>query len=380
MRYLDMHINHMISHGKKSKQLCLLLRWLAPISLVVTCSALALAQTTGEPTGLGVIAPLSGGAASMGISIQRAIDLVAVPGLRPHYQDDQCQAQKGLSAYQRLRAQGIRFFYVACSGSVLAIAPLAKRNGDLVLTAYAGSIEIRKTGPEVIRFIPDGQSVVQAMLDYFNRQPEQRYGLLWEEQDYADSVASSLRTALGPAVVVDEHYRPYDGSYKSQLLKFKRHDLSAIIFVPVSDQAAQIMYREMRDLDLHKPIIGEVNVCDYAIKPEHFQLQGTCWKAGIDSPGFRQFLDRYRAAYGVSPQYPYYDAITFDSVTIVGRLLAEHRQADPVAFVQQSLLAGQTGLISSYQFDADGEVSGRSYLQQVDFSPAVVTAPLSMGQ
>ena len=100
----------------------------------------------GIPHIVGIITPLSGEAASMGEFVRKAVELDTYKSFTTRFEDDACDPKKAVTAYNLLKLENIKVFYVTCSGSVLSIAPLAKQNGDLIITAYAGSAEIRKTG------------------------------------------------------------------------------------------------------------------------------------------------------------------------------------------------------------------------------------------
>lgn len=325
-------------------------------------------QSDKGPIKIGVIAPLSGPVAPMGEGIKRSIDLADTSGVAIKYTDDECDTKKAISAYQSLKLDNVKIFYVPCSGSVLALAPLAKENGDLIFTAYSGSSEIRKTGTEVIRFNPDALTVADVMKDYFAKSPDVNYGLLYEKQDYAVSLADTIKQILGDRVKVEEGYLSSNISFKSQLIKFKQANIAGIIYIPVSDKAAQIVLKEMSDLGIQKPIIGEVNLCDYPFKLNDFGLKGTCWKAELDTPGYSKFLKDYKSKYGIESQYPVYDALTFDSAEIVARLAKKFSGEDNyVEKIKAAIIKGQEGKITDFAFESNGEVIGGKYLKQISY-------------
>ncbi len=318
---------------------------------------------------IGVIAPLNGPAASMGEAIRNSVNLVKAGNVTFEFEDDQCDAKKAIAAYQAMKLKGTRIFYVACSGSVLSLAPMVKENNDLIITAYAGSTEIRKTGKEVIRFNPDGMSVIGVMTDYLASAPFAKYGILYEKQDYAQSVVDGLKGKLDKNIVAEEGYLSADTSFKTQIAKLKASGADAIIFVPVSDVAAKIIYGEMRDLKMDKPIVGEVNACDYAFKPSDYGLKGVCWRAGIDTEGYKAFAAAFKAKYGSDPAYPLYDSFTYDSMGIVDRLLAGKTPLDDAAVrsIEDEIVKGQKGNVTDFSFDADGEVLANQYLKLIEF-------------
>lgn len=312
---------------------------------------------------VGVIGPFSGPAASAGESIQRSLGLVATSsGVNFVYEDDQCDIKKALSAYQNLKLKDVKVFYAACSGSVSALAPLAAQDGNVILTAYAGSSDIRKTGTEVIRFIPDALTIVDAINEYIAAHPEDTYAVLYQNQDYAKSVVDALSDKA--KVVFKEAYLPEDKTYLTLITKIKGSGATKVIYVPVSDIAAKEVLKEMQTLKLNLPIIGDVNLCDYSFSPKDFGLHGVCWRAELTTAGFEDFKTTFKATYNADPAYPFYDAVTYDVGTLLTQLLPKTKSIEEL---KKTILAGVEGKITKYTFEPNGEVIGSKYLVQVEF-------------
>jgi ABC-type branched-subunit amino acid transport system substrate-binding protein len=327
----------------------------------------AQAKVTANGFTLGVIVPLTGPAASMGQSIEKALRLVDRKELAFDFQDDQCDAKKALAAYHLLHARGIRIFYVACSGSMLALAPLAKQDSALLVSTYAGSMELAKTGTEVMRFNPDALSILGPMEKYFDAAPEKRFALFAEEQDYAISLAQGIAKSLGSRLVANETYRVQDSSYKSQIMRMRSKVFDELIIIPVSDKAAQILYRELSELGFNRPLLGEVNLCDYAVNPKQFGLHGQCWDARVSGPGYEAFLKTFQERYQGVPQYPFYDALTFDAGHILADIFSELGTSYSAPAVAARLLQGRKGRVSEYRFAPNGDAFAGNYLNLEKF-------------
>lgn len=331
---------------------------------------------------VGIISPLSGEVATMGEGIKRSIGLALLQAeasnkkaVTVRYEDDQCDSKKAISAYQLLKQLDVKVFYIACSGSVLAVAPLAKQNGDLILTAYAGSSEIRKTGDEVIRFIPDALSVTDAIIKYVdpasgNISGSSTFALLYESQAYSVSVADEIKkkfTEQGKSILIEEQYASNAKSLKTQIVKIKSQNPDYLIFIPVSDQIAQIAFKEMKDLKLTSAIIGDVNVCDYSFSSKDFGLKSICFKAAFNNDESKRFEEEYLRVYSAPSQYAFYDAATYDIFHILNEIaLNKNGAIENIEFLKKSLLQGVKGKISSYEFDSNGEVKGVRYLNVVE--------------
>lgn len=77
-----------------------------------------------SPELVGVLLPLSGEVADYGSKLRQGIEKVNQPGVKFVYEDDACQSTKGLTGYQNLRRQGIRYFLGPCCGSPMkTVAP-----------------------------------------------------------------------------------------------------------------------------------------------------------------------------------------------------------------------------------------------------------------
>lgn len=322
------------------------------------------APACAEPLHVGALVPMTGSASLMGESLQGVIKVAHLKNLNVEFEDDKCEGKTALSAYNRLRSRGIRVFYVACSGSILALAPQAKRNGDLILTSYAGSARIRETGPEVLRFNPDAVSIAEKLALLIT--PELKPTVvLFEEQDYAQSLADKLQELLGDAIAHRISYRSDASSFAPEVLKVKQAGVASVFMIPVGDAAAQRILRQLSLTRVTVPIIGEVNLCDFPFRPSDFGLHGLCVSARFSGSRFEQFIKDYKAQVGRAPAYPFYDAIALDVLLHLDVLAVRYKDPEPL---RAKLLEGFVGVFAKYSLSDDGEViRGADYLETIRF-------------
>lgn len=318
-----------------------------------------------EEAKLGFIVPLTGSAVLMGDSLRGISQLSNFKHITPIFEDDRCEGKSALSAYFKLKGKGVRLFYMACSGSILAVAPHAKRNGDIIFTTYAGSSKIRDTGDEVIRLNPDALSIAEgvAKLITADKRP---VTILYEEQEYASSLVRRLVEILGSEVVDQISYRPDAGSFHAEILRMRSKDSRSIIFVPVGDAAARTILRQISLNKIKRPIIGEVNLCDFPFQPADFNLHGSCVAAKFQGQRYTQFLSSYATSAGRPPAYPFYDAMALDLFKQLDRIVGEG--SAEVNSIKKRLLAGFNGEFANYKFSPSGEASsGGDYLVRSDY-------------
>jgi len=318
----------------------------------------------GESLKLGVIIPLSGPASLMGESLNGVVKLANLKKVSTEFEDDRCEAKTALSAYHKLRGRGVKIFYMACSGSILAVAPHAKRNGDLILTSYAGSAKIRETGSEVLRFNPDAISIAQRLSQLLVDDLKPTV-VMFEEQDYAQSLADRLQDLLGTSIIEKLSYRADATSFTSEVIRIKLRKSKSVVLIPTSDGSAQRILRAFSSAGVNAPIIGEVNLCDYPFRPSDFGLHGICVSARFSGEAFDTFVRNFKALVGRVPAYPFYDAIALDLLNQLDTIAANHQEPDSV---RATLLKGFSGRFATYSLTKDGEVqNGSDYLTIVRY-------------
>lgn len=337
-------------------------------TLCVAVSLMALGvlnSARGEQLKIGFILPMTGSAALMGESLSGVVKLAQLKNVSTVFEDDRCDAKLALSAYTKLRGEGVRLFYMACSGSILAVAPLAKQNGDLIVTTYAGSARIRETGPEVLRYNPDAISIAEGLTTLLT--PDMLpTAFLYEEQDYAQSLVTKLESILGSAAVIEKiAYRPDSPSFASEVLRLKQKKSKSIVFVPVGDGAARLILQQMSQQRMGMPILGDVNLCDYPFHPSDFKLSGACVSARFSGKPYDDFLRDYASVVGHAPAYPFYDAIALD---LVERVDGVAKDGASIAELRTQLLAPFAGKFTRYSLSPDGEAEhAGDYLTRVRY-------------
>ena len=330
--------------------------------VLVACS-----NSLAESAQLGLVLPLSGPTALMGESLRGVVQASRLQSLSPVFEDDQCDPKRALSAYFKLKQRGIRLFYMACSGSILAVAPHAKRNGDLILTSYAGSSRIRSTGDEVIRLNPDAISIALALKELIVERLRP-VAILYEEQEYASSLADKLSEMLGAAVVRRIAYRPDDISLRSEIVSVRQSKAASVIFIPVADGTARIVLAQLAQSGLHIPVLGEVNLCDYPFKPKDFGLSGRCVAARLRGQAYDQFIADYTALLGRQPAFPFYDALAADLFRFIDTLASSNQENLTIQTLKQALLRGFAGQFGRYELSPEGEIQNAGdYLVTVEY-------------
>lgn len=344
----------------------------AVIIIVIVSILIFLNKSDGQKIKVGLILPLTGPAASLTDDLQKSVKMYGEQAKNIEFvaQDDQCNGKGALSAYNILKNQGVKVYVVACSGSILALAPVVKEDGNVIMTGFGGSIEIRKTGDEVIRFIPDGLSISEELVNIVKQNPDKKYVLMHEKQDYSQSAGDYLMSQVSSQIVSRITYSPDAVSYRTEILKMKGLNFDEIIYIPVSDNSTKIILKEMGELGISKKILGDVNTCDKMAIVSGFNVHGQCLKTVLKSDGYNKYISDFKNKYGHEPTYPFYNAITFDvlhfiDTSLVGVKIVNNNE---IKVLKNKVLAGIDGMMTSYQFQLNGDVvSRKDYLEVMEF-------------
>lgn len=105
---------------------------------------------------IGVVLPLTGGAADFGLHVRDGIELAketlesvsaAGSNIQVVYQDSKCSPREAVTAFHTFKRQGIKYIIGAgCSSCTLAIAPLAEKNRILQITPVSSAATISEAG------------------------------------------------------------------------------------------------------------------------------------------------------------------------------------------------------------------------------------------
>jgi ABC-type branched-subunit amino acid transport system substrate-binding protein len=163
-------------------------------------------------------------------------------------------------------------------------------------------------------------------------------------------------------------YTAGSGDYRAELLRLIGSKVDLLVLVPTAKESLALIYRQMAELNWLPVLVGDVNLCDYQPLPTDFGLRGYCWRAVLDTEGFFSFVEKFEKRYQEAPQFPYYDALTYDSVSLLDRALMNLGPKATATEVAQHLLAGGVGSITSYQFEPNGEIlGGGNFLKKIEF-------------
>ncbi len=334
-----------------------------------------------EPFVIGAMDALTGVAESYGNPLLQAkllaVEEINAAGgihgreLQLIVEDSKCAAQDAITAYNKLTdVDGVRIILGAtCSGAMLGAAPLAERDGVVLLSASATSPDIAFAGDYIFRTAINDLLLGVDIGNTLWVDGVRSIATITESTDYAEG---ARRTAvdrfeeLGGSVVAAERYSSNVIDFRSQLAKLLDEGPDAILLASQGEASGGTIVKQARELGYDGPIYSEI----VPVSPEALAIAGdaaTGMKAIIPNPELtsaagREFLARFEARYDTVATLPWFQGSAYDGVYIAGECLRQTGD-DQDADGFRDCLYGLTwsGAIGDgYSFDEYGDVVGLS--------------------
>lgn len=325
---------------------------------------------------IGLLVPLTGGAASYGENARRGAEL-ALSAFREQYpevpvelrvQDSRGEAAAGTRAAAKLLDLDRVVAIVGCvtSGVTMAIAPMMNDRQVPVVSPGASSPNITDAGPFIFRTWPSDLYEAAAMAEYIAHSGVKRLAVLKINNEYGLAMERALVAKLqamanGVEVVAVENFEQGAREVRTQLQRIKQKQADAIYFVGFPE-AAVVFGRGFGEAGLDVPVFATSAFEDPQVPANTAgALDGTVYTRPIsNSPAAAAFRTAYEAAFAISPGVvsdTSYDAtrLILDAV----RTEVEAGRRPTGQAIQAYLLAvrnhaGASGMLS---FDENGDVS-----------------------
>jgi branched-chain amino acid transport system substrate-binding protein len=350
------------------------------VSLFAGCSQKP-AEGTAEPIKIGTVGPLSGGAAMVGDTqvkgIQLAIDQFNEAGgihgreLVLIQEDDEQNPAKSVSAMNKLvhNDNVIAVIGTVNSSATLANMEVTKEAEVPQITAISSNPKITLAGnPWIFRLQASDTHQCEAIVNYaLDELGLERIAIMYQSDDYGTGgkdVAVELLQARGIEPVAVEAYDPNAKDMTAQLLKVKEGNPQALIMWTMYQQGALIA-RQARQMGLSDVVLmgggGLTNAKLYELAGDAvvglLNSQTFFPDKENASPVAKEFIEAYEEKFGMLPDSN--AAMSYDSMLILGEAMkAAGPDLDNVA-IRDAIAAttnfpGATGVIN---IDENGDAN-----------------------
>lgn len=323
---------------------------------------------------IGSIGPLTGAAASYGISAKQgaqvAVDELNANGGINGYtfqllaEDDQHDAEKSVNAYGTLMDQGMN----ALVGSVtsvpcIAVTEVSKEDGLLQITP-SGSAKDCTQYDNCFRICFTDPQQGQHMADYIYSQGYTKCAVLYDVSDaYSSGIYEAFVAAyegLGGTITAAESFATGDVDFKTQLTSIKNSGAEAF-FLPFYYQEVAYVANQSVDVGLSLPMFG----CDgwdgvvKQLNGDTTLVEGAVFLTPFFADGTDEatvnFVAAYEAAYNAVPDQ--FAADGYDAVMAIAKAFEKAGTTDNDALVAAMHEIELTGVTGAMTWDENGDAT-----------------------
>ena len=356
-------------------------RVLGPAPGAEAAAAMPAMPASQEPFRIGAMDALTGVGESYGnpilnaklLAVEEINDAGGINGrmLELIPEDSKCAAQDAITAYNKLTdVDGVKIILgTTCSGAMLGAAPLAEREGVIMLSASATSPDIAGAGDYIFRTAINDLQLGADTGNTLHADGIHHLATITEATDYAEGARRTTVARfeeLGGHVVASESYASDVTDFRTQLTKLINAEPDAIFLAAQGEFSGGTIIKQLRDLGFEGPIYSEV----VPTQPEALGIAGdaaTGLKAivpnpDLDTPTGKDFLEHYEAHFGSVPTLPWFQGSAYDDVYIIAECLSQTGDDQDSAGIRDCLynLTWSGAIGDNYTFDENGDVAGLS--------------------
>lgn len=322
---------------------------------------------------IGGIGPLTGEQASYGTSVKNGCEIaieeinaaggVAGKQLELIFEDDECNEQKSVNAYNTLMDKGIN----ALVGSVtsacsIAVGAASEKDGILQVTP-SGSAQECTSGSNQFRICFTDPLQGETMAQYIVDNGHKNIAMIYNNGDeYSKGIHDAFVTKageLGATIVCDESYTTKDVDFKTQLTKIQSSNADCI-FLPIYYADVAKITEQAASLGLKLPYYGAdgwdgvINQLNGDTKNIENAIFLTPFVATDPDENIQKFVASYKAKSNATPDQ--FAADGYDAVYAI-KAAIEQTNGD---LSNEALVGAMTqitvnGLTGDMTFDENGE-------------------------
>ncbi len=334
------------------------------------------------PIKIGLIAPLTGDAATYGTMDQNGAQLAvkeinAAGGIAGRQveltsEDGKCTGQDGSSAAQKLiSTDGVRYIIGGgCSGETFAIVPIAEQAKVLVISPSASAPKLAGISPYFFRNNPNDNIPAVGLADYVAK-TYKSVAVISEKTDYAQGFKAVFLSEAGKnntKITDTEDYDPTVTDFRTVLLKMKSTNPGVIFINPQAGANLARVATQARQAGINTPLVSAVFTGPEVLSAGS-AVEGMVLAVpqGVSTQGKGpEFLTKYKATYSADPIYQLFAGAGYDDVYLIKQGI-EAVGNDPSKVAQYwHSLSNFDGVLGAYHFDQNGDPVGiTSILQKI---------------
>lgn len=325
---------------------------------------------------IGVISPLTGPAASFGVSQKNGSDLgideinskggINGKKILAIYEDSQLDPNKAITAFKKLTDVD-KVSVVVAQGStseVLAIAPLAEKAKVILIAPGASGAKITDAGDYTFRISPSDAFQGGIASEYATKKGYKKVAIIYVNNDWGNGLKEGFEKAYkrtGGEVILSESMDSSAKDFRTPLTKIKSANPD-MVYIPIHPDQAGILLRQAKELGVKTQFFGTDSFSEKAIlSVAGNAAEGVIFTmpAKTAGPSFEEFAKNYKTKYNTDASY--IAAAAYDAIIVISKALTIGK--GDAAGVKNALynIKGHSGASGDITFDSNGDVTNKKF-------------------
>ncbi len=317
---------------------------------------------------IGVLAPLTGGAAFLGDACKDAISLAVESinnegGIRGRkvelvWGNHENNPKENLSLFSRMKLQDVHLFFSVLSGPTVPLRPLLNTEDALLIGLIVSTHNVTEGFPWMFRFFVNADSDAGTMADFVaNKCGIKEVGIIAVDDDMGHSfseVFDKKCSQYGVTTVFKEYFRIDQRDFRDLVEKIKSKGMNGLYLVGY-DSNLGVLASQIKAGGINVPIfsIGTLSQ-DNVRASAGDSIVGAYYTAvaydpKASDPKTQEFVSLFKNKYGRVPNW--YSAFAYDATCILCDAL--RKSNGKMVDIRQNLLSTKdyNGLLGVISFD-----------------------------
>jgi len=332
---------------------------------------------------IGAILPLTGEGAKYGDSAKKGINLAVkeinstggIKGklLQVVYEDTQGDPKIGVTAVQKLVTSDKVSAIIGelLSSVTLAIAPIANKNGVVILSPASSSPKITDAGDFIFRNCPSDIYEGSIMANFAHEKLQyKKVAIFHINNDYGVGIKEVFKDVFvkrGGTIVDEESFEQGATDFRSQLTKIKQARPEAIYIIGYKETG--YILRQAKEMGIKVQFLSTVTFEDPEIlkiamnAAEGVIYSASSFNAESDKLAIQVFVQSFKKEYGLEPDI--FAGLSYDAMKIMAAAIS--KGGDTGEGIKSALYNTKNypGVAGEVSFDANGDAILAPVLKKV---------------
>jgi branched-chain amino acid transport system substrate-binding protein len=331
--------------------------------LTVACIANSCSKNSIPPSNavvkIGAIYPLTGPASSLGTEFKRGAEIAQAAAAKKGvnievlFEDTKTDPKAAISAYQKLKGDGVRLFLTTVSSTALALIPIAEQDKTLL---FADVAQPGITGKNKLLFRHSSTADQEAKIvfDHLTTEKRSAVGMMWMNDDYGAAFKQEMERLIAsgqdksPLKIKSESFNKTDTDLRPVALQALSEKPDTVIVAGFGTPMG-LAIRRLRESGYNGSIVATMG---FTVTPDAVTAAGdaadgvmhTYMRFDENDTDYQTFAGAYKERYGSLP--PTFAALAHNSVLLLADAI-KSGSSDPETIA--------TAILSHTSFRAAGE-------------------------